>query len=150
MFAAVGSAARHAPRSSRGQVAARNALNGSSDAIIGEIVRLGEAHGVEVRGAVHGEGVVSSEILREVRAGGHNLLVIGVNPRPGADLFFGNVPAELLAHCDCSILFIISESPGSVGESRESRVAIPDRIDNATGGKPSIISKTLPNIRSEP
>ena len=82
----------------------------SSDAIIREIMRLGETYGVEVRGAVRGDGAASLEILRQVRAGGHNLLVMGVSPRPGEDLFFGDVPSELLADCDCSILFISDPS----------------------------------------
>jgi hypothetical protein len=35
-------------------------------------------------------------ILRELEVGGHNLLAMGVSPRPGDQLFFGQVPAELL------------------------------------------------------
>ena len=104
------------------RVGAAIAPMSSSDAIIREIVRLGETYGVEVRGAVRGDGAASSEILRQVRAGGHNLLVMGVSPRPGEDLFFGDVPSELLADCDCSILFI-SEPPNSIGELHETKVA---------------------------
>ena len=96
------------------RVGAAIAPMSSADAIIREIVRLGETYGVEVRGAVRGDRAASSEILRQVRAGGHNLLVMGVSPRPGEDLFFGHVPSELLAHCDCSILFI-SDPPNSFG-----------------------------------
>ena len=102
-----------------------------SEAMIREIVKMGETHGVEVRSAVHGGGAVSSEILRQVKAGDHNLLVIGVETRPGQGLAFGDVPAELLAHCDCSILFVVSEPPGSAGELQESRAAVPGGIDNA-------------------
>ena len=41
------------------------------------------------------------------------------------------VPAELLAHCDCSILFVVSEPPGSVGELRDSRAAVLGGVDKA-------------------
>jgi predicted PurR-regulated permease PerM/nucleotide-binding universal stress UspA family protein len=97
----------------------------SPDAIIRDIVGLGQTYDVDVRGAVHSNGAASSDILQQVTSGGHNLLVIGVNPRPGENLFFGDVPAELLAHCDCSILFVVSAPPGSVGESR---VVIPAAV----------------------
>jgi nucleotide-binding universal stress UspA family protein len=84
----------------------------SPDAIIQDIVGLGQTYDVDVSGAVHRDGAASPEILRQVASGGHNLLVIGVSQGPGEDLFFGDVPAELLAHCDCSILFVVSKQPG--------------------------------------
>src|SRR3954451_16292361 len=115
-------AAAHRTSYSWRRVGAAIAPIGSSDAIIREVVRLGETYGVEVRGAVRGDGAASSEILRQVRAGGHNLLVMGVSPRPGEDLFFGDVPSELLADCDCSIL-LISEPLNSIGDLHETKVA---------------------------
>jgi len=91
--------------------------------------------------------------------------VVGVSPRTGEELFFGNVPSELLARCDCSILFVSDpssssgelhelKSAGSVGSdnAREKRtsnllntpseVAVPDLVENypdrsnAIGGRP--------------
>ena len=56
-------------------------------------------------------------ILRQLEIGGHNLLVMGVSPRPGDELFFGEIPAELLARADCSILFVASEPATSGAES---------------------------------
>ena len=91
-------AAAHRTPCSWRRVGAAIAPIGSADAIIREIVRLGETYGVDVRGAVRGDGAASSEILRQARAGGHNLLVMGVSPRPGEDLFFGDIPS------DCSLI----------------------------------------------
>ncbi len=34
---------------------------------------------------------------------------MGVSPRPGEQLFFGPVPAELLERAECSVLFVASE-----------------------------------------
>jgi nucleotide-binding universal stress UspA family protein len=58
-------------------------------------------------------------ILRQLDVGGHSLLVMGVSPRPGGQLFFGQVPAELLERAKCSVLFVVSEPPTSAPESQE-------------------------------
>ena len=142
-------AAAHRTPSSWRQVGAAIAPVGSSDAIIREIVRLGETYGVSVRGAVQAGGDASSEILRQVRAGGHNLLVMGVSLRPGVDLFFGDVPSELLAHSDCSVLFI-SEPSNAVGESRESKANVSAAIDDTTERRIPITLNTSPNLVSGP
>ena len=71
-----------APRSPQRQIGPAVTPNGNAEAMIRDIVQDGRSLGVEVRSAVHGGGAVSSEILRQVKAGDHNLLVIGVNPDP--------------------------------------------------------------------
>ena len=76
---------------------------------IREIVELGEHYGIEVRGAVRRGRATENAILKEIEAGRHTLLVMGVSPRPGEQLFFGDVPAELLERAACSILFVSSE-----------------------------------------
>ena len=50
-------------------------------------------------------------IIREIRGGHYDLLVMGVSPRPGEQLFFGEVPAELLERAPCSLVFVASEPP---------------------------------------
>ena len=67
--------------------------------------------GVAVRGAVRSVQTPQEAILRELEVGGHNLLAMGVSPRPGNQLFFGQVPAELLERAGCSVLFVASEPP---------------------------------------
>jgi hypothetical protein len=47
--------------------------------------------------------------LRELDLGNYNLLVLGVSPRPGEELSFGQVAAELLDRAECSVLFVASE-----------------------------------------
>jgi Kef-type K+ transport system membrane component KefB/nucleotide-binding universal stress UspA family protein len=98
----------------------------TADAAIREIVRLGEHYGIEVKGAVRNERATQNAILREIGAGGHNLLVMGVSPRPGDELFFGDIAAEVLERAECSVLFVSSEPPAPkrTNESRSTREAI--------------------------
>jgi Kef-type K+ transport system membrane component KefB/nucleotide-binding universal stress UspA family protein len=100
------------PRSWQRHLGAALAPASSADAIIREIVRLGDHYGVAVRGAVRSRVRTPQEaILRQLKVGGHNLLAMGVSPRPGDQLFFGEVPAELLERAGCSVLFVASEPP---------------------------------------
>jgi Kef-type K+ transport system membrane component KefB/nucleotide-binding universal stress UspA family protein len=91
----------------------------SAEAVIREIVRLGDHYGVEVRGAVRSVRTPQEAILRQLEVGDHNLLVMGVSPRPGDQLFFGEVPAELLERAECSVLFLASEPPIPEPEPRK-------------------------------
>jgi nucleotide-binding universal stress UspA family protein len=92
------------------QVGAAIAPMSSAETIIRDIVRLGDHYGVEVKGIVHRADSPQEAILRELKATGCNLLVMGVSPRPGGQLFFfGHVSAELLEHAECSLLFVASE-----------------------------------------
>ena len=91
----------------------------SADAVIREIVRLGDHYGVEVKGAVRSVRTPQEAILRQLEVGYHNLLVMGVSPRAGDQLFFGEVPAELLKRAECSVLFVASEPLTSEPESHK-------------------------------
>jgi Kef-type K+ transport system membrane component KefB/nucleotide-binding universal stress UspA family protein len=91
----------------------------SADAVIREIVRLGDHYGIEVKGTVRSVRTPQEAILRQLEVGGHNLLVMGVSPRPGDQLFFGEVPAQLLQRAECSVLFVASEPPAPEPESRK-------------------------------
>ena len=61
-------------------------------------------------GVSHGDprAVAEESVLRRLRAGNHNLLVMGVSPRPGESLAFGHVAAAVLARSEHSILFVSS------------------------------------------
>ncbi|MDB6090757.1 MAG: sodium/hydrogen exchanger [Gammaproteobacteria bacterium] len=85
------------------------APDSSADAAIRDIVELGKAYGVEVMGQVRNRGTAENTILREAQAGGYDLLVMGVSPRPGDQLFFGEVPADLLQRARCSVVFLARE-----------------------------------------
>jgi Kef-type K+ transport system membrane component KefB/nucleotide-binding universal stress UspA family protein len=85
-------------------------------AVIREIVRLAEPYGVAIHGAVCRDDRPPQEaILRQLEIGGHDLLVIGVSPRAGEQLFFGPVAADLLARAKCSVLFLASEPASGAG-----------------------------------
>jgi Kef-type K+ transport system membrane component KefB/nucleotide-binding universal stress UspA family protein len=101
------------------QVGAAIAPMSSAEAVIREIVRLGDRYGVEVKGALRRTGAPQETILRQLKVGDYNLLVMGVSPRPGEQLFFGQVPAEMLARAGCSVLFVASEPSVSTLEARE-------------------------------
>jgi Kef-type K+ transport system membrane component KefB/nucleotide-binding universal stress UspA family protein len=106
---------------SRGRVTALHVAGASSwlgaaltpevraDATIQDVVELGRAYGVEVKGTVRRRRTAENAIMSEIRGGGYDLLVMGVSPRPGQQLFFGEVPADLLERAPCSLLFIASE-----------------------------------------
>ena len=110
-------------RSWQRHVGAALAPASSADAVIREIVRLGDHYGVEVKGAVRSVSRPQEAILRQLEVGGNNLLVMGVSPRPGDQLFFGEVPADLLEQAECSVLFVASEPPISEPEPRNTPAA---------------------------
>ncbi len=76
------------------------------EAILKDIVALGERYNRPIRTAVQVDIAPEEAILRKVRSGRHNLIVMGVNRRPGESLFFGNVAAAVLAQSKVSILFV--------------------------------------------
>ncbi len=93
----------------RGRIGTTFAPAGAADAIIREIVRLGDPYGVEVKGEVRDAGTPQGAILRQIESGDHNLLIVGVSPRPSRDLFFGPVAAALLERAKCSLMFVAGE-----------------------------------------
>jgi Kef-type K+ transport system membrane component KefB len=93
----------------RDQLGASLVPASAADAIMRDIVRLGDPYGVEVKSKLRHGSTAQEVILREVESGRHNLLVTGVSPRPGQELFFGPVAAALLEHLGCSILFVAGE-----------------------------------------
>jgi Kef-type K+ transport system membrane component KefB/nucleotide-binding universal stress UspA family protein len=89
----------------------RAALGGSStneEAILRDAVRLGDQLDVPVRAQARVHADPDDAILRQLKPGRHNLVVMGVSSRPGTTLFFGNVPAAILARSDVSILLVAS------------------------------------------
>ncbi|MGA8095747.1 MAG: cation:proton antiporter [Steroidobacteraceae bacterium] len=77
--------------------------------ITDEIVQLARAYSVNVRSAVRSHRDPDTAILREIGAGRHDVLVMGVSPRPGDLLNFGDVAAMLLERADCSLVFLAAE-----------------------------------------
>ena len=103
-----GSSSRERPRWGI-RLGAALAPDSSADATIQDVVELGKAYGVEVKGSIRSRRTAENAIIREIRDGGYDLLVMGVSPRPGDQLFFGEVPADLLQRSPCSLVFVASE-----------------------------------------
>ncbi len=84
------------------------AIGADEEAILRDIVQLGDRMDVTVRTVVRTNAVAADGILRQVRAGKHNLIVMGVSPRPGETLFFGAAPASILDRSERSVLIVAS------------------------------------------
>jgi Kef-type K+ transport system membrane component KefB/nucleotide-binding universal stress UspA family protein len=79
-----------------------------SDAVLKDIVALGESYNAEVTTAVRTEKRADEAILKEAAKRRHNLIVMGVERRPGEDLFLGETATAILEHSDRSIVFVVS------------------------------------------
>ncbi len=78
------------------------------EAILKDIVDLGETYGVAVKTAMRGDIGPDEAILKEVEKGGHNLIVMGVSRRPGEKLFFGNTAAAVIEKSEASLMLVAS------------------------------------------
>jgi Kef-type K+ transport system membrane component KefB/nucleotide-binding universal stress UspA family protein len=79
-----------------------------SDAILKDIVALGETYDVDARTAVRSESTADEAILKETAKRQHNLIVMGVERRPGEKLFFGETATAILEKSDRSVVFVVS------------------------------------------
>jgi K+:H+ antiporter len=95
-------------RSWRRRVPTPWTIGADEEAILREIVELGDRSGVPVRTAVRRAIAAEEAILRRLHNGSYNLLVMGVSPRPGEGLSFGNVAGAVLERSERSLLFVSS------------------------------------------
>ena len=77
-------------------------------ALVRDIQALGEREGVPVKTMVKVRRAPEEAILRQVRKGKHNLVVLGAKVRPGEKLFFGHSIEVLLDRTPCSLLLVNS------------------------------------------
>jgi nucleotide-binding universal stress UspA family protein len=77
-------------------------------AVVREIEALARRENVPFRSVVRTHRLHEQAILRELAAGQHNLLVLGVNVRPGDSLFLGDTAAEILGRASCALLLVKS------------------------------------------
>lgn len=80
----------------------------STIAALREIADIGEHYGMRIERRIRNEPAPEA-IAREAKDGGYELLVMGVSPRPGPELFFGDVTAQTLAQAPCSVLLVSTE-----------------------------------------
>jgi nucleotide-binding universal stress UspA family protein len=79
-----------------------------ADAVLKDIVKLGETYDVEAAAALRSEKDADEAILKEAAKRRHNLIVIGVERRPGKELFLGETATAILEKSDRSIVFVVS------------------------------------------
>jgi nucleotide-binding universal stress UspA family protein len=79
-----------------------------TDAILKDVVALGETYDVDARTSVRSEKTADEAILKEMAQRRHNLIVMGVERRPGEKLFFGETAAAILEKSDRSIVFVVT------------------------------------------
>jgi nucleotide-binding universal stress UspA family protein len=77
------------------------------EAILKDVVALADRYDTAVRTTVRVDMSPDEAILREAR-GGHDLIVMGADRRPGDTLFFGNVAASVIEKAKASILLVTS------------------------------------------
>jgi hypothetical protein len=58
---------------------------------------------------VRQSGSLGNAVLRELVRAPHDLLVMGVSPRPGEQLFLGELATDMLARAATSLLFLCPE-----------------------------------------
>ena len=80
----------------------------AEEAILKDVARLAETHGLQIKTAVRSEIASDQAILKEIARRRNNLIVLGVGRRPGEKLFFGDTAAALLEKSDKSLLFVAS------------------------------------------
>jgi Kef-type K+ transport system membrane component KefB/nucleotide-binding universal stress UspA family protein len=78
------------------------------DALLKDIVAVGESYGVDAKTAVRSEKLADEAILKEMAKRKHNLIVMGVERRPGEKLYFGDTATAILEKSDRSIVFVVS------------------------------------------
>jgi Kef-type K+ transport system membrane component KefB/nucleotide-binding universal stress UspA family protein len=76
--------------------------------LLKDVKMLGQREGVAVRTLVQVRRAPEPAIIRRVRKGKHNLLVVGANLRPGEDLFLGHSVRILLEKVPCSAVVVVS------------------------------------------
>jgi Kef-type K+ transport system membrane component KefB/nucleotide-binding universal stress UspA family protein len=76
------------------------------EAILKDIVALAETYSIQIKTAVRADIAADQAIVKEMGRRRNNLLVMGVNRRPGEKLFFGDTAAALLASSTKSLVFV--------------------------------------------
>jgi nucleotide-binding universal stress UspA family protein len=76
------------------------------EAFLKDLVALAERHNTDMRTAIRADIAPEDAILQEARRGGYNLIVMGVNRRPGDKLYFGAGAGKVLEKSKASLLFL--------------------------------------------
>ena len=84
-------------------------LADAADSVLRDVVDLSRHYGLRVHTQIEARGSPSDAILRELRSGHYDLVVLGVVGTPPTEaVFSGPVPAALLERAQCSIVLLSS------------------------------------------
>jgi Kef-type K+ transport system membrane component KefB/nucleotide-binding universal stress UspA family protein len=83
-------------------------LHRHEQAALKELVTWAERYDTEARTAIRMNMSPQDAILRELKTGRYDLVVMGVNRRPGEALFFGNVAGSVIEGADTSLMLLSS------------------------------------------
>jgi Kef-type K+ transport system membrane component KefB/nucleotide-binding universal stress UspA family protein len=92
----------------KGQRRGMGILHPREQAVLKELVTWAGRYDTTARTAIRTDMKPQEAILRELRRGRFDLVVMGVNRRPGDALFFGNVAADVIEQSKVSILLLSS------------------------------------------
>jgi Kef-type K+ transport system membrane component KefB len=82
-------------------------LADAADSVLQDVLDLSRHYSIRVHTAIESRGSPTDAILRELRAGHYDLVVIGVvGSTPGDALFSGAVSAAILERAQCSIVLL--------------------------------------------
>jgi Kef-type K+ transport system membrane component KefB/nucleotide-binding universal stress UspA family protein len=84
------------------------ALHQHEQAALKELVAWAERYDTQAHIAVHTDMAPQAAILREIKQRHYDLVVMGVNRRPGEALFFGNVAGAVIEDAEASVLLLSS------------------------------------------
>jgi Kef-type K+ transport system membrane component KefB/nucleotide-binding universal stress UspA family protein len=85
-----------------------SALHQHEQAALKELVTWAERYDTQAQVAVHTDMSPQDAILREIKQRHYDLVVMGVNRRPGEALFFGNVAGAVIEDAEASVLLLSS------------------------------------------
>ncbi len=81
-------------------------LRSADNEIMKDAVTLAEHYQIQCRTVVRQDVSAAEAILKQLRRGRHDLVVVGVRPRAGEALFFGEVADELMLHAPASVVLV--------------------------------------------
>ena len=76
------------------------------EAFLKDLVALAERHNTDMWTAIRADIAPEEAILQEAKRGAYNLIVMGVNRRPGDTLYFGAGSQKILQKSKASLLFL--------------------------------------------
>ena len=81
-------------------------MRAQEQAILKDIVEIADRYDVAVTTAVRADVAPNDAILSEAKKGGYDLIIMGVNRRPGDKLFFGDTAASVFENAPSSVVLV--------------------------------------------